>query len=406
MVRLLLDISRRYLIGKKSANIINIITAISVFGIAIGTAALILILSVFNGFELLLTSLFNPFNPDLKVETVEGKFFNISDEQLAQIYSINGVESVSKSIEEIALFDYKGSQELGIIKGVDDAFVQVTQIDTAINFGRFLIKKDKVNYAVVEEGIRNKLGLNIENKSVPVKVYMPSTKKKMFGAKEFVTKSFYPTGIFSKSNDDNNQYIITNIALVQSLIEKKNLYSALEIKLGSGADIESLKPEMQNILGDGLIIKNRFEQDEVILKTMKVEKWIFFLITGLTIFLIVVNLVAALWMLVLDKRRDISIFKSFGFTKRDINNIFLFLGVFITLIGIILGFLLALLLYYIQKEYGLIGLSDGFMIDAYPVQLRWTDFIIVTLTVLFIGFLASIIPSNKASNQEITLRST
>jgi len=399
------SIAKRYLFGKKSTNLINIITGISIFGISIGTAALILILSVFNGLESLLTSLFNPYNPDLKVIPSEGKFFQLDDSDILKISFIEGVDAVSATIEEVCLFEYKGSQEIGNIKGVDHNYMHVTRIDTSIRYGNYKLTENNINYGVLDEGIRNKLAVNIDNSLTPIMAFMPMRKNKLAGAKEFTSKKFYPTGVFRKSNEESNQYIITSLNLAKSLIQQENMLSALEIKTSKDCNESKVTSQLQNILGSKFLIKNKYEQDEQTLKMIAIEKWIAFLITGLTLFLIAFNLVGALWMIVLDKKKDIAILRSIGYTRQKIRNLFFSLGILITSIGMGLGFLAGLILYYAQRNFGLIEVPEGLLIDAYPVQLRISDFIVVTAAVLIIGLFASILPCIKASKLKMELKS-
>ena len=390
------DIARRYLFGKKSTNSINIITGISIFGISIGTAALILILSVFNGFEGLLSGLFNAFNPDVKVVPIKGKYFSVSDDQLLQIAELPGVDAVSKTIEEVALFEYKGIQELGKIKGVDKAFTKVTGLDTLTLEGAYRLEDKKIAYAYVGTGMRNKLSINVKDRLSPLIVYMPAKKKRMMGTKEFNSKTLYPGGVFSVKSDSDYQYVLASYDHVSQLMEKSGEVAALELQV-TKANLKVLTPAIHGILGDNLKIKDRYQQDESFLKVMRIEKWISFLITGLTMLLIAFNLVGALWMIVVDKKKDISVFKALGFDAGHVRNLFLKLGLYITSLGIILGFAIALIFYALQKNYGLIAVPEGFLMDSYPVQIRMRDFVLVTITVLTIGWIASLLPARKAS---------
>ncbi len=398
------DIARRYLFGKKSTNSINIITAISVFGISIGTAALILILSVFNGFEGLISSLFNAFNPDIKIEANEGKFFSLDSSTLLQIKAIDGVKYVSRSLEEVALFEYKGTQEIGIIKGVDDQFQKATNLDSFIVNGNYVLNKNRIQYGVIGAGMRNKLSLNIDDKLNPISVYMPLKKRQLFGTKEYKLMDIYPSGVFNVQSDNDFQYIISSLDFASSLLSEKDKYSSLEIKIDPLKE-KKISKALVELLGPGLSVKNRYQQDESYLKVMEVEKWISFLITGFTMLLIAFNLVGALWMIVLDKKKDIAILKSMGYTDKHIKSIFFKLGGMISALGISIGILLALIIYYVQKEFGIISVPSGFLIDAYPVQLKMMDFLVVILTVLLIGWMASILPSVKASRSKMVLRS-
>ena len=395
------DIARRYLFKKKSANVINIVTGISILGIAIGTAALVIILSVFNGFESLLSGQFNAFNPDYKITPELGKTFNPSDEMLAQIKNIDGVEFASRVIEEVALFEYKGTQEIGMIKGVDENYHEVIKIDTFLLSGKYKLNDPKLKYGIVGLGMKVKLNININDRLNPVTVYMFSRKKRMLGGSEFTFNDLYPAGVFSVRSETDSKYVIGSLSFAEKLVGTKNQYTAIELKTTENIDAEKLRTELNGIFDQEIRIKNKFEQDEAFLKIMNIEKWVSYLIVSLTLLLVVFNLVVCLWMIVLDKRKDISVMKSFGFDSSVIKRIFLNIGLFIAIIGMISGFIIALVLYYLQSQHGLISVPDGFMISAYPIQLRATDFIVVGITVMIMGFLASVLPSIKAANSTI-----
>jgi len=313
------------------------------------------------------------------------------------------MDSKACSQEEVALFEYKGIQEIGMIKGVDAAYKDVTRLDSLALDGTYKLKKDNINYGFIGIGLRNKLSINIDDKLTPLTVYMPTKKRKMLGAKEFNSKNIYPAGIFSVKSDSDYQYLLTSLDMVSKLLEKPNQVSALEIKVSKPSN--SINKQISALLSSNLQVKDRYLQDETFLKVMRIEKWISFLITGLTMLLIAFNLLGALWMIVLDKRKDISVLRALGFHSKDINRLFIKLGLLITILGIIMGFVIALFLYYLQKEYGLIGVPSGFLMDSYPVKLKGLDFILVTATVLFIGWLASILPAKKAASTFSILRS-
>lgn len=399
-----LDIARRYLLGKKSNNAINIITWISILGITIGTGALILILSVFNGFEHLLTSMFDAFNPDMKVTAIKGKSFEVSDEQIKQLEAVPGIEIVSKTVEEIALFEYKGSTEVGTIKGVDDNFVKVTAMDTTVKRGKYVVKDQDIHYAVVGAGMRTKLSVNYNDGITPIAVKMPQRKKSGPLAQDIKTMQVYPAGVFSSQSEVDMQYILTNYKFVNKLLGSRNQTSALELKLSSKYNEQDIRRSIDQILGEGFQIKNSYEQNESYLKIMNIEKWISYLIASLTLLMIAFNLIGCLWMIVLDKKKDISILKAMGMPSHKVKQIFINQGMLIGVIGIIFGIIIALLLYFLQKQFGLVGVPDGFMMNAYPIELKWTDFVVVILTVLSITFMASILPAIKASRIEAQLR--
>ncbi len=390
------EIAKRYLIGKKSTNAINVISGISIFGLTIGTAALLLILSVFNGFEDLIGNLFNSFHPDLKVVPSKGVYFEADTSDIYKLGQIEGIDKFSLVLEEVVLFEYDGRQEAGFLKGVDDSFNEVTNIDSTLIAGKFILQKDDVNFAVCGFGIHNKLSINNNDIINPINVYA-AIKTNNPLEKDYASTSLYPSGVFSIDSEEDGQYIFTNLQLVRSLIKKPLAYNGIEIKKTIDANEEKIRGEIEKILGKNITIKNRYQQNESFLRIMNIEKWISYLIACFTLALISFNLVGALWMIVLDKKRDISVLKSMGYTSAEVKNVILILGMFIGIIGLVLGILIALFFYYLQKNYDLISVPAGFLIDAYPISLKWTDFILVSITVIVLSLLASILPALRAS---------
>lgn len=397
-MKLSLDIARRYLFGKKSTNAINIISWISVSGVAIGTAALILILSVFNGFEGLISGLFNAYNPDLMVTPKEGKV--IKDDPLIyeELSAITGVDLVSKTLEEIVLFQYDEVQEVGIIKGVDQYFNEVTSIDSTIRQGAFVLQSNETDYGVAGVGIANKLRINIDEGFTPIVAYIPRLQNASPFSNKYNSLVMYPSGTFSVQTEQDNENILTNLEFVQRLREEGEMIGAYEIKLDATANETLVRTEVDQVLDGKFTIKNRFEQDEAFLKLMNIEKWVSYALAGFAFILIAFNLVGSLWMIVLDKKKDISILRSMGFTSANIQWLFMLEGLLICLLGVFIGLSLSFLFYILQINYGIISIPEGFIIDAYPIEMRLSDTIIVLLTVLIIGFLASIPASLRAKS--------
>jgi lipoprotein-releasing system permease protein len=399
-------ISRRYLFAKRSTNAINIITSISVLGIAIGTAALILVLSVFNGFEDLLSNLFGHFNPELKITAAKGKTFDADSLVLTKLRSLPGVEVVSETLEEIAFFEHDGSQDFGVLKGVDKYFARVNGIDsdTTLREGQYLLKDGERNCLVLGAGVRNKLSVNVDNPLATVTVYMPEQQTGILD-KPFKTRLASPVGTFAIQQEFDSEYVLTNLEFVRELLESApNTVSALEIKCRSGADVALVKTQARALLGEGFTMKDRYEQNEAFFKVMQLEKWMGFAITSLMLLLMAFNTVGALWMIVLDKQRDISTLKSLGATDSTIRRIFLLEGILLTLFGMAIGLVLAGGLYFVQKTWGIITIPEGFLVDSYPISMRVSDFVPVTLTVLVIGFLAALLPARRAVQVPAFLR--
>lgn len=403
-----IKIARRYLFGKKSTNAINYITWISILGIAIGTAALILILSVFNGFQGVISDMNSSFTPDLKVTPKEGKYFTLDSTQVTEIDGIKGVSVWSETIEEISIMDYKNVQKPARIKGVDDRYGEVSEIDSAITRGQFVTSFEGISYGVIGRVLNSNLSVNASDNLTPITVFMKLRKSGgILGSmgKTFKSMQVYPSGVFSVGGETDAQYLLTNKAFVEKLLDREGQNTALEIKLTEGASEKTVRKELKTILGDGFAIKNEYEQDESFLRIMNIEKWISFLITTMVLLIIAFNMVGTLWMMVLEKKKDISILRSMGYGTPDVRGIFIWQGLLITGIGIAMGIILALILYFLQKEYGLIGVPVSLAIDAYPIELRGQDFIVIILTVISIGFLASLLPAFRASQVTANVRS-
>ncbi|GAB4492814.1 MAG: FtsX-like permease family protein [Saprospiraceae bacterium] len=398
-------IARRYLFAKRSTNAINIITGISVFGVAIGTAALVLVLSVFNGFEDLLSGLFGHFNPQIKITPAKGKVFEADSLVLEKIKAVPGVLYVSETLEEIAFFEYEGSQDFGILKGVDDVFARVNNIDSTVREGKYQLKEDDRNCAVLGAGVRNKLSVNVENVLSAMTVYMPTDEPGGLLDKPFKTRMVYPVGTFAIQQDFDNQYILTNIAFMRELLgASPATVSSLEIRCQPNANVADVRDKIRNLLGADFTVKDEYEQNEAFFKVMQLEKWMGFAITSLMLVLMAFNTIGALWMIVLDKQKDISTLKSLGATDRMIHHIFLLEGLLLTLLGMGIGLVLAILLYFIQIHYGIVTIPQGFLVESYPIAMRASDFLPVILTVIGIGLLAALPPAQRAVRVPAFLR--
>ena len=395
--------ARRYLFAKRSTNAINVISGITVMGLSVGTAALILVLSVFNGLEELISSMVNSFNPDVKVAPLEGKVFSLKDGQLVALRGIDGIAEVSETLEEIAIFQYKNSQDVGILKGVDEAYHKVTYVDSTLFEGRYQLNGDSDNYVILGSGMRRKLGVNIDDPFNSLKVYMAKRKQTGPMSKPFRELYATPKATFNIQADYDNQYVISSLAFARKLLKYKNEVSYLEIKLTPDADESDVKNAIQSVIGEGFSIKNRYEQDENFNKIMNMEKWMSYAILCLTLFLVAFNMIGALWMIVLDKKKDISILKAMGASDKTVRNIFLNEGLLLSLLGMGIGFAIAIILYILQKTFKIIP-SPGFIVDAYPITMRFSDFIVVMITVLVVGLIASIAPALKAGSIPAVVR--
>lgn len=398
------DVASRYLFSSKGTHFINIISGVTILGLTLGTAALILVLSVFNGFEELIASMVNQFNPELKIEPETGKYFDENDALIARIKDLEGVEEVSKSIEETAAFEYQNIPYAGTLKGVDNAFRKVTSIDSTIVEGVYELKDEEYNYAVLGSGMARNLSVDVLNVFESLSVHIPDRKAAATSVNPFRTKLIKPIGVFSVQQDIDNEVVLVPLDFAQSLLGRIGKLSSIGVRLKEQADADLVQDEIEKMVDDHLVVKNRYQQDEEFLKLMNIEKWMAFLIACLMILLIAFNLIGCLWMIILDKKKDIAILKAMGSSGRMIRQIFMQLGLLYTSTGLVLGVVLALVLYFIQKQFGVITIPQGFVVDTYPIKVKSMDILVVALTVFLIGTFASFPAARRASRLTDTIR--
>jgi len=399
-----LSIAYRYLFSKKSTNAINVITGISVLGIAIGTAALIIIMSVLNGFEQVTRSYLDTFNPDIKIIPTEGKFFYNDEDWIAELGDVEGVEVFTKTLEEVVLLEYGDKQHVGIIKGVDKYHNDVINLQPSIVGGELDFSPSEYgSHAVIGQGVSNKLNVSLDNPFTPIMAHVPKRNKKIFD-KDFKSRPLLGRGVFSIKNERDNQYVITSYEVVSALLDLYDQISAIELKMTHDASETSVLKDIRELTGNKFEVLNRYEQDKSNLRIMKVEKWTSYLILGFVLILITFNVIGCLWMIVLEKKKDISVLQSFGGQKSFVKRIFYFEGLLISGFGFLIGFVGAGLFYFLQKQFDLISVPEGFAITSYPIEMRFFDVVIVLLTVLLLGYLASIPAAARASRVSAQVR--
>lgn len=396
-------IARRYLLGKKSQNAINIISGISVVGVTVGTMALVIVLSVFNGFDEVVKSLFNSFDPDIKISAIEGKTFIPEQKSVEEILAHPGVIAISEVVEENVLLLYGDKQHIATIKGVDEEFVKVSGLDSMVYDGAMKLKDRNRSYAVVGQGIAYSLQVGLSFVD-PLFVYTIDRKARinMAQPEESIRRDFlYPSGIFAIEQDFDSRYIITSSDFVRELLDYTEEVSFLEIKTDPLFPIEKVQESISAILGDGFSIKNRQEQNELFYRVMKSEKWAIFLILTFILIIASFNIIGSLSMLIIDKKKDIVTLRNMGANSRQIARIFLAEGWMISLFGSLLGMFLGTAISWLQQRFGLIKLSGSgtFVIDAYPVRIEMVDILLIWLTVLLIGWLAARYPVKQISRK-------
>lgn len=399
----------RYFKAKKSANAINIIAWVTTCVIAFATCCQVLVLSVFNGFEGLVKSLYSSFYADLKIVPVKGKTFILTKAQLSQINHQPYISHTSMIAEENALLQNDENQSLLRLKGVDENYKYVSGLPQKISKGKFLIGDSTNPSIIVGAGIQYASEIIINDAFAPQELTVILPKKNSTSNDPLQSLSegnVTATGAFAIQQEFDNGYAITNIGFVkQQMGMAPDEYTAAEIKLKYGTDINTSKTALQQLLGSSYMVQTRFEQNTNLYQTMRIEKWAIYAILTLILIIAAFNMVSALTMLVLEKKQDIAILQSMGTNRYQVRNIFLTEGVLLGCIGAVSGILLALLICFLQIKFKLIPLKGGsFLVDYFPVKLIATDFLLVAGTALTISVFASWFPALKASRQPLELR--
>lgn len=388
-------IARRYLFSKKSHNAINVISGISVCGVALATLALVCTLSVFNGFQDLVSNLFTAFDPELKVVPAAGKVFDGQDKSIAAIRKMPEVALVCESLEDNALVQYQGRQAMAVVKGVEDNFTELTPIDTIL-FGKgdLLLHDEVVDYAIPGVQLLANLGTGIRFLD-PLEVYAPKRGAKVNMANpaaSFTGGNLFSSGLVFAVNQEkyDGSYIITSLQFARKLFQYTTEVSAVNLKLKPGTDVDAFKRKLEKHLGERFRVLDRYEQQADTFRIMKIEKFISYLFLTFILMIACFNVIGSLSMLIIDKRDDVVTLRNLGANDRQIVRIFLFEGRLISFIGAVAGIVLGVLLCWLQQTFGLIslGASGSFIVDAYPVSVHWQDVVLVFVTVLAVGFLS------------------
>jgi lipoprotein-releasing system permease protein len=401
----------RYFKAKKSTNAINIIAWVTLSVIAFATCCQVLVLSVFNGLEGLVKSLYSSFYTDLKVSPASGKTFTLTAGQFASIKQQPHVANLSLIAEEKALMKNNSYdvQTIIYLKGVDDNYAKVSGVAGKTNKGKYFTGTADDPYIVAGSGIQNAAALNVDP-AMPagdLTVILPKKNSGGIDPLESISEgNVKAAGIFSIQQDFDNKYVITNIDFVkQQMGFAADEYSALEIKLTPNADLTDEKDKLQSLLGKDYIVKTRYQQNTSLYNTMRLEKWFIYAVLTLILIIAAFNMVSALTMLVLEKRKDISVLQSMGAGRNSILKIFLGEGLLLGALGAALGFVMAVILCLLQMKFKLVKLGGGsFLIDYFPVKLMITDFLLVAATAIAIAFFAAWFPARKASRQAFELR--
>ncbi len=394
--------AKKYFFSRKIRNIINLISGISILAITIGSAALIIILSVFNGIDDLVKNLLNTFDPDLKIELVKGKNFNQSIFLEKTLYDIEEIAHFSYIVEENALLQYSNRKFVGTILGVEDNFTKISGIDTMIVNGIFKLKdpieNQTIKYsAVLGNGVAHKLSVSL-NSLKYLNIWVPQSNQKFsFDPTSLFNKApIIPVGIFSIQQDYDIKYVIVSIDYAQELLKKENKATAIIVKLKSDANVQKVQTIIANKLGYKFKVLDRYQQHDTLYKMMKSEKKMIFIIFIFVLLIASFNGIGAITMLILDKKHDIFILSAIGMPAKKIRNIFALNSSMIFFTGALLGVSIGAIAAYVQQEFGLIGLpqTGTFIIDSYPVKIIGSDILNIFLSVSLIGIIFSWISSS------------
>lgn len=391
-------IAKRYLFSKKSHNAINVISGVSVCGVALATLAMVCTLSVFNGFRDLVATMFTAFDPELKITSVNGKVFDSEDERIRSIRQWPEVEVFSCSLEDNAMVQYKGRQAMVVIKGVEDNFNQLTAIDSILyGRGELILHDEVVDYAIPGIELVSVLGTGIRFLN-PLEVFAPKRGAKINVANpttSFQTDYLHSSGLVFAVNQQkyDASYILTSLSFARNLFQYDTEVSSVELKLLPDANFSQVKDKIEDLLGSDFKVQDRYEQQLDTYRIMEVEKLISYIFLTFILLIACFNVIGSLSMLIIDKRKDVETLRNLGADNKLVYRIFLFEGCLISFIGALVGVVLGLVLCLIQQEFGILSLGNGdmagaFVVDAYPVSVQLGDVCLVLITVLLVSFLS------------------
>ncbi|MGB0403426.1 MAG: ABC transporter permease [Salibacteraceae bacterium] len=393
-------IAKRYFFSKKSHNIINLISGISMFGIGIGAMALIVVLSAFNGIESLVEKLYSSFNPDIRIEVIEGKTFEVDSFPLMEMVNIDGVEFISRSIEETSLLKYRDAQCFVTLKGVDNDFLAMSGLDSLMFDGNLHLKQKGQNFTILGYGVADQLNVFLAHVFEPVKIYAANKNSSGSNIQDaFNVDMAYPSGIFTINPEFDYKYALVPYDFASKLLQNEGRVSSIEIGLAPGFDERKVQSQIQSIIGDKYRVNTRFEMNELLYKTNQTEKWITFFILSFILLIAAFNLLGSLTILIIDKKDDINVLQSMGGTSKLIKDIFFTEGLLISFVGSGIGILAGLILCLIQKYFGLLKLQEGTIAEYYPIDLEFFDFVAVGLISLIIGSIAAYLPAKFVANK-------
>ncbi len=390
-------IARRYFFAKTSGNAVNIISGISIGGILVGTVALIIVLSAFNGLESLVNGFYNTFDPDLKITPATGKYFSQNDDRLKQLSQIEGVANYSRVLEERVLFTYRDMEHIGSIKGVDDRYTKVTNLASAVKHGSYdLYPAGAVPRAVLGAGVSYYLGYGRVSFDDPINVFVPKSGASAADfTSAFSSELIYPGGVFNIQPEFDEKYAFATLDFVQNLLGRPDQLSSVEVKVEPGSDFATVQSNVKNLFGDGFEVKNREEQQAIFLKVMKTESLFTFLVFALILTIATFTIMGSLSMMMLDKKEHLRTLWAMGAELSTLRSIFFKEGLLISLVGAGLGLLIGIIVVLVQQYFGLLQIGQNYVVEAYPVKLEFDDILLVIATVTVLCGITSWLTSRR-----------
>jgi lipoprotein-releasing system permease protein len=390
-------IAKRYLVSKKSHNAINIISGVAMGGIAIGTMALIIVLSAFNGISDLVKSLYNSAGADIQITAAKGKTFLPTGARFDSVRHLKGVKYFDETMQDKALLKYGNNQVLAYIKGVGADYAAMTHFDTLIRAGKYYLKANDGYYGEFGRGVADQLGVNSSDQNYAfISCYAPKRglENVSVNPEDAITQlQLYRSGIFSINDDFDSRYVIVSVDFARQLFDYNDKsVTSIEIGLADPLAVSNVQEQIKSILGDDFVVKDRFQQNELLFKTLKSEKLWTFIILAFILVIATFNIVGSLSMLIIDKQKDIAILHNMGAEIKSVQNIFMYEGILITVLGAAIGLIVGTLICLLQIKFKLVPMSGGFVVDAYPVSLQFYDYISILACVFIIGFFASWYP--------------
>lgn len=399
-MNLSLYIARRYFLSAKKRSFINVISIISMLTVAVGTMSLVVVLSVFNGMEDLIRSLYVTFDPEIKISASNGKSFKITDQLIAKINSVGNIDAITEVIEDNALLRYQDNQIVVKIKGMSANYKKQNNIDSMVVEGNFLLQRGKMEYAVIGRGIQNMLGVNIRNKIYPLQMWYPKVSRNASINPEnaFNRDIILPEGVFAIEKQYDDHFVFVPIGFCERLMNYKGKRTSFEIKTKDKTKLKSTINNLREILGTSFLVQNSDEQHAALVKAVNIEKMFVIFTFALILAVASINIYFSLSMLVIEKQKDISILKSLGTTDKAIKRIFIGEGAMIAFTGAFIGLSLGFLICFLQQTYGIVPMGmESSIIDSYPVKMRFDDFITTAGIIILVTILVSYPPANKAS---------